>query len=73
MLFPRKMYTIKPDMYDIFNYFFHTYLLPNQLTHCASLVGRWVNESKTEIIAMWAYRDRADFECVDQLLERVEV
>ncbi len=42
MLFRRKTYTIKPEMYDTFNHFFHTYLLPNQLTHGASLVGRWV-------------------------------
>lgn len=72
MLFRRKSYTINPDMFDTFNHFFHTYLLPNQLTHGASLVGRWVNESKTEIMAMWAYRDRADFERVDAAIRESE-
>ncbi|MGB5946015.1 NUDIX hydrolase [Paenisporosarcina sp.] len=73
MLFRRKSYTIKPQMYDTFTHFFHTYLLPNQLTHGASLVGRWVNESKTEIMAMWAYRDRADFERVDAAIRESEL
>jgi 8-oxo-dGTP diphosphatase len=73
MLFRRKSYTINPDMFDTFNHFFHTYLLPNQLTHGASLVGRWVNESKTEIMAMWAYRDRTDFERVDAAIRESEL
>ncbi|MFX3673577.1 MAG: NIPSNAP family protein [Paenisporosarcina sp.] len=64
MIFRRKMYTIKPEMYDTFNHFFHTYLLPNQLTNGAQLVGRWVNESKTEIMAMWSYQNQADYERV---------
>ncbi|PUB11425.1 NUDIX hydrolase [Paenisporosarcina sp. OV554] len=72
MLFRRKSYTINPDMYDTFNHFFHTFLLPNQLTHGASLVGRWVNESRTEIMAMWAYRDLADFEHVDAAIRESE-
>jgi len=65
MLYRRKQYTINPEMYDTFNHFFHTYLLPNQLTHGAKLIGRWGNESKTEILAIWAYQDRADYERVD--------
>jgi 8-oxo-dGTP diphosphatase len=73
MLFRRKSYTINPDMFDTFNHFFHTYLLPNQLTHGARLVGRWVNESKTEIMAMWAYRDRTDFERVDAAIRESEL
>jgi len=65
MLYRRKQYTINPEMYDTFNHFFYTYLLPNQLTHGAKLIGRWGNESKTEILAIWAYQDRADYERVD--------
>ena len=60
-------------MYDTFNHFFHTFLLPNQLTHGASLVGCWINESRTEIMAMWAYRDRADFERVDAAIRESEL
>lgn len=73
MLFRRKMYTIKPEMLETFNHFFHTYLLPNQLTHGATLIGRWVNTDKTEIMAMWGYRDMADFERVDQAIRASEL
>jgi len=52
-------------MYETFTHFFHTYLLPNQLTHGAELIGRWVNEQQTEIMAMWAYADRGHYETVD--------
>jgi 8-oxo-dGTP diphosphatase len=72
MFYRRKQYKIQPEMYDTFNHFFHTYLLPNQLTHGASLVGRWVNESKTEILAMWAYQNRAHFERVDAAIRESE-
>jgi 8-oxo-dGTP diphosphatase len=65
MLYRRKTYTIEPSMYKTFTNFFHTYLLPNQLTHGAELVGRWVNEEKTEIMALWAYTDRTHYEAVD--------
>lgn len=65
MLYRRKQYTIHPEMYDTFNHFFHTYLLPNQLTHGAKLIGRWVNDNKTEILAIWAYQNHADYERVD--------
>ena len=65
MLYRRKTYTIEPAMYETFTHFFHTYLLPNQLTHGAQLVGRWVNEERTEIMAMWSYDNRAHYETVD--------
>lgn len=65
MLYRRKTYTIKPEMYETFTHFFHTYLLPNQLTHGAQLIGRWVNEEQTEIIAMWSYDNKAHYETVD--------
>jgi len=52
-------------MYETFTLFFHTYLLPNQLTHGAQLIGRWVNEEQTEIMALWSYDNRAHYELVD--------
>lgn len=55
MLYRRKIYQIESSLYETFTHFFHTYLLPNQLTHGAQLIGRWVNEQQTEIMAMWAY------------------
>ncbi len=65
MLYCRKTYTIEPAMYEMFTHYFHAYLLPNQLTHGAQLVGRWVNEEQTEIMAMWSYDNRAHYETVD--------
>ncbi|HJF30466.1 MAG TPA: NUDIX domain-containing protein [Sporosarcina psychrophila] len=65
MLYRRKTYTIEPSMYETFTHLFHTYLLPNQLTHGAQLVGRWVNEEQTEIMAMWSYDNRVHYETVD--------
>ena len=65
MLYRRKTYKINPEMYKTFTHFFHAYLLPNQLTHGAQLVGRWVNEEQTEIMAMWAYDNRAQYETVE--------
>lgn len=73
MLYRRKQYTINPEMYDTFNHFFHTYLLPNQLAHGAKLIGRWVNENKTELLAVWAYQDRADYERVDAAIRASEL
>ena len=65
MLYRRKTYKINPKMYKTFTHFFHTYLLPNQLTYGARLIGRWVNEEQTEIMAMWAYDNRAHYETVE--------
>ena len=73
MMYRRKTYKIEPEVYDAFNHFFHTYLLPNQLTHGASFVGRWTNESKTEIMAMWAYKDQADYERVEAAIRQSEM
>ncbi len=55
MIYRRRRYTVRPDQVEAFNEFFHKYLLPNQLKHGATLVGRWVNESQTEIMALWEY------------------
>ena len=65
MLYRRKTYKIEAPMYETYTQFFHTYLLPNQLTHGAQLVGRWVNEELTEIMALWSYDSRAHYETVD--------
>ncbi len=65
MLYRRKIYQIESSMYETFTHFFHTYLLPNQLTHGAEFIGRWVNEQQTEIMAMWAYADKGHYEAVD--------
>lgn len=73
MLYRRKIYTIDPYVYDQFTHFFHTYLLPNQLTFGAKLIGRWVNENKTEIMALWGYKDKAHYEEVESHIRASEL
>jgi 8-oxo-dGTP diphosphatase len=55
VIYRRKTYKIRPDMAEQFTAFFEQYLLPNQLKHGASLVGRWLTESRDEIVALWEY------------------
>lgn len=55
MIYRRKTYKIRPAMADKFTAFFEQYLLPNQLKHGANLVGRWLTESRDEIVALWEY------------------
>ncbi|UOY92362.1 NUDIX domain-containing protein [Ectobacillus sp. JY-23] len=66
MLYRRKTYNIQPEKLNDFNDFFHTYLYPNQIKHGAKLIGRWVNEAQDEIVAMWAYRDKQQYEEIER-------
>jgi 8-oxo-dGTP diphosphatase len=73
MLYRRKTYKINPQQLEVFNEFFHTYLLPNQLKHGAKLVGRWVTEAKDEIMAIWEYKDYETYEKIEQLVREDEL
>ncbi|MFS0783038.1 NUDIX hydrolase [Bacillus sp. 1P06AnD] len=65
MFYRRKTYKVLPHNVERFNAFFHQNLLPNQLGHGAVLIGRWVNEEKTEIMAMWEYKDKGQYEWIE--------
>jgi 8-oxo-dGTP diphosphatase len=73
MLYMRKTYKINPETLEVFNEFFHTYLLPNQMKHGAKLVGRWVTEAKDEIVAIWEYKDYETYEKIEQLVREDEL
>ncbi|RPF53400.1 NUDIX hydrolase [Aquisalibacillus elongatus] len=73
MFFRRKTYQISSDQIETFNNFFHHYLLPNQLAHGAKLVGRWVNEEKSEIMAMWEYESKEHYEKIEQKIKQTEL
>jgi 8-oxo-dGTP diphosphatase len=73
MLYRRKTYKINPETLELFNEFFHTYLLPNQLKHGAKLIGRWVTETKDEIVAIWEYKDYETYEKIEQLVREDEL
>jgi len=66
MIYRRKTYKIKPDKLNEFNNFFHTYLYPNQITHGAILVGRWVNDAKDEIVAIWEYKSIEQYQNIEE-------
>lgn len=65
MFHRRKTYTIRPERLEEFTEFFHTYLYPIQVSHGARLVGRWVTEDQSEVMALWEYRDREHYEQVE--------
>ena len=69
MIYRRKTYKIKPEKLNEFNEFFHTYLYPNQTTHGAKLVGRWVNEAKDEIVAIWEYESIEEYQNIEGKFE----
>lgn len=73
MLYRRKTYRIRPEKLDAFTDFFHTYLYPNQIRHGAKLVGRWVNEAQDEVVAIWAYKDRQQYEEIEQSIKKSEL
>jgi ADP-ribose pyrophosphatase YjhB (NUDIX family) len=55
MICKRETYRVLPEKVNEFNKFFDEYLLPNQIKNGAKLIGRWVTETKDEIIALWEY------------------
>lgn len=73
MIYRRKTYQIKPEKLDDFNHFFHSYLYPNQMKHGAKLVGRWINDDKDEIVAIWEYRSMDHYESIESKIENSEL
>jgi 8-oxo-dGTP diphosphatase len=62
MLFRVRVYRVAPGMGESFDSFFLEQLLPVQRRYGARLVGRWRDEARDEVTAIWAYRDRAEYE-----------
>jgi hypothetical protein len=58
MLFRHRTYRTVPEKADEFAAFFEQRLLPVHLRHGARLVGRWQDDDRTTVVALWAYRDR---------------
>ena len=56
MIFKRNTYRIKPEKLIEINNFFHTNVYPVHIKNGAKLIGRWVNETKDEILVIWEYR-----------------
>jgi 8-oxo-dGTP diphosphatase len=58
MIYRRRVYQSVPEKFPVFNEFFHTYLLPNQLKQGARLIGRWTTEDCSEVTAIWEYASK---------------
>jgi ADP-ribose pyrophosphatase YjhB (NUDIX family) len=66
MIVRRKRYRIRPERADAFNEFFHAYLFPNQRKHGARLLGRWMSEDRTEIMALWEYASLDAYRAIEE-------
>ncbi|WP_226675164.1 NUDIX domain-containing protein [Mesobacillus jeotgali] len=69
MFFQRKTYKIKPDKLNEINNFFHTTVYPVHIKNGAKLIGRWVNETKDEILVIWEYTSMEQYERINDLLK----
>jgi 8-oxo-dGTP diphosphatase len=66
VIYRRRTYRVEPERADAFHRFFNEHLLPVQLRYGARLVGRWITEDRTEIVAIWAYQDKAEYEEIER-------
>lgn len=73
MIYKRKTYRVLPDKVSEFNKFFDEYLLPNQLKNGAKLIGRWVTETKDEIIAFWEYPSYEEYLKIEERVRNDEM
>ncbi|WP_110935611.1 NUDIX domain-containing protein [Salipaludibacillus neizhouensis] len=73
MIYRRKTYKIQPEKLNEFNNFFHSFLYPNQIKHGAKLIGRWVNDNKVEILAIWEYRSIEHYESIENQIRNSEL
>jgi hypothetical protein len=73
LIYRVKTYRINEEKLEVFNEFFHEYLLPNQKKHGALLVGRWVDSSKKKITAIWKYESYQEYERIEQQIQQTEL
>ncbi|WP_200908475.1 NIPSNAP family protein, partial [Rossellomorea vietnamensis] len=59
-------YNINPEKLEDFNEFFHKFIYPYYLSCGARLLGRWVNASKTEILAIWEYNSMEEYREIER-------
>ncbi|MFD1040643.1 NUDIX domain-containing protein [Virgibacillus byunsanensis] len=61
---------IRPEKLTEFNAFFHDYLLPSQIKNGAKLIGRWVTESKNEVVSMWEYPNYEEYLKIEERVKK---
>lgn len=70
VIYRRKQYDVTPEQLAKMNDFFRDYVLPIQLRHGARLVGRWIDEDGTEILAIWEYDSMERYREIEQLVSQ---
>ncbi|WP_414044117.1 NIPSNAP family protein [Macrococcus sp. EM39E] len=73
MIYRMREYDIQPHRFSDFNYLFYHFLLPNQKKHGAILIGRFINEDKTKIIAIWEYKNIEHYYEIEQKIIQTEL
>jgi 8-oxo-dGTP diphosphatase len=68
----RYTYQAKPGRLDDINRFFHTHIYPIQIKNGAKLIGRWVNDTKDEILVIWEYSSKEQYKRIESLLKSVK-
>lgn len=72
MIFKRSTYIIKPESLEDINKVFHTHIYPIHIQNGAKLVGRWVNETRNEILVIWEFSSKEHSERIYDLLNNSE-
>jgi 8-oxo-dGTP diphosphatase len=72
MIYKRKTYRVLPEKVSEFTTFFDEYLLPNQLKNGAKLIGRWITETKDEIIELWEYPSYEEYLKIEERVRNDE-
>ncbi|MBT2636836.1 NUDIX hydrolase [Bacillus sp. ISL-39] len=72
MIFMRNTYSIQPERLNEMNHFFHSYVYPIHIKNGAKLIGRWVNDTKEEILVIWEYSSMELYERINSLIENSE-
>lgn len=76
MIYRRKTYIVSTSFVEEFNALFNDILLPAQLKYGARLIGRWhleVDESTSEIFALWEYDNFEQYEEIESKIKSDEV
>lgn len=73
MICRRETFRICPEKVSEFNRFFDEFLLPNQMKNGAKLIGRWLTETKDEIIALWEYPSYEEYLKIEERVRNDEM
>ncbi|MBM4764813.1 NUDIX domain-containing protein [Bacillus sp. B15-48] len=68
MFYNREIYKILPEKAEEFCDFFEQYIMPVQIKNGSKLVGKWLTESRDEVMVIWEYPSIEEYR---KIIERV--